>query len=519
MKDKNKYIKMKMTKALLLLITVIMFLPSCQDRLDEMNNNPNAITEVPPGYLFTTAVRGVFRMGDAGGYQYGDFDVLQVDYASQYAHLAVSDYGREIDKYNESHITGDAPNSIFNQIYGGSIKYCNDILITTAIDGEHPNELQHALASVVAVMNFALLTDLFGDIPYFEGGLGKEGVFLPKYDKQEDIYADMVERLKNNITVMKNGDFTNAFPDTDPMYDNDKESWIRFANSLRLRIAMRARFVSPAKYEPIIAECLAEDLIEKNETNATLQHWDSDNGELRNPWHKRWEERYLSKIYFFSVSEKYVEFLKSTNDPRLEVMVDTAGNGEYIGLRNGLTNEAYAAINRKNTSSLSPFVLAKDQPLYLMTASEIWFLRAEAALFGLVSGDANQLYQQGITMAMLQWDIPLTDIAEYLSNSTQGALSGTTEEQFEQISEQMWLAYVPNYSQAWINIRRTGYPVIDQRTGSDVSQGVTNGYMPSRMLYSYSKEFSVNGKNLQEAIDRLPGGDKMDSRVWWDVRD
>jgi hypothetical protein len=163
--------------------------------------------------------------------------------------------------------------------------------------------------------------------------------------------------------------------------------------------------------------------------------------------------------------------------------------------------------------------LAKDQPLYLMTASEIWFLRAEAALFGLVSGDANQLYQQGITMAMLQWDIPLTDIAEYLSNSTQGALSGTTEEQFEQISEQMWLAYVPNYSQAWINIRRTGYPVIDQRTGSDVSQGVTNGYMPSRMLYSYSKELSVNGKNLQEAIDRLPGGDKMDSRVWWDVRD
>ncbi len=504
---KTKYLSVK--GVLLVLATVFVF-SACQERLDDMNMNPNAITEVPAEYLFTTAVRGTF---------YSAFDLLQVDFAAQHAHLAISWYvTREIDNYKEEYV-GDITQNIFKEIYGGGIKYCRDILLLTGVDGDQENEVRHALTDIVAVMNYSRLTDLFGDIPYFEGGLGKQGVFLPEYDAQEEIYSDMIGRLENSLELLKAADFSRAFPGADPMYNNDGESWLRFANSLRLRLAMRARFADPEKYEAIISACLSDDLIEENQHNAKLQHWDSDHGQLRNPWHKRYEEKYLGKIYNFNVSQKYVNLLANTSDPRLQVMVDTNGLGEYIGMPNGLNDVDYSNFERSNASILSSLVLAKDQNLYFMTASEIWFLRAEAALFNMGEGDANQLYQMGITKAMGQWGIDQTDIDNYLATSPEGLLTGSDEEKFEQIGNQMWLAFVPNYIEAWFNIRRTGYPVIPQRTADNQEKGVTDGHMPSRLVYPKTTERTVNGDNMQEAIDRMVDGDHIYSRVWWDVRD
>jgi hypothetical protein len=97
-------------------------------------------------------------------------------------------------------------------------------------------------------------------------------------------------------------------------------------------------------------------------------------------------------------------------------------------------------------------------------------------------------------------------------------LAGSDEEKFEQIATQMWVAFIPNHQEAWSNIRRTGYPVIERRTNPLLSKGVTDGYLPKRLKYPYTVEKSLNGANMQEAIDRM-GGDNIDIPVWWDVRD
>ncbi len=497
-------------RSILGLIAILLISSACQERLDEMNMNPNAITEVPADYLFTTAIRGTFRQG---------LDLLQVDFAAQHAHLAVSyDFRREIDKYEENYV-GDLPQSLFNSIYASSIKYCKDIEVLTDVDGKQENEIRHALGDVVTVMNYSKLTDLYGDVPYFQGGLGKEGEFLPEYDRQEDIYSDMIEKLGASLDILETADFSMAFPGADPMYDNNREGWLRFTNSLRLRLAMRARYADPGKYNPIIAECLAMDLIDLNVQNASLQHWDSDHGQLRNPWYRYYEERYISKIYNFNVSEMYVDFLSSTSDPRLEVMVDTNAYGDYVGMPNGLNEVEYSTFPRQDASILSLKVLAKDQYLYYMTASEVWFLRAEAALFDLGSGDPNELYQMGISQAMRQWGITQSEVDDFLTASDVGMLTGSDEEKFEQIGYQMWLAFVPNYCEAWFNMRRTGYPFIPQRTADGLSAGVTDGYMPRRIVYPLTTERSVNGENMQTAIDRMAEGDHIYSRVWWDAKE
>ena len=507
MKRNSINIKIKAVKVIIVLLTVLLVIPACDDRLDEMNKNPNAITEIPDDFLFASLVRMTVRDG---------ISRWQEDYGAQYAHQAISNtWTKSIDQYEDFHAQGDVPEEMFSGVYRGSIKYANDIISINSEEG-NVNEVRIAMTKILAIVNFAKLTDFFGDIPYFEGGMGKDEVYLPKYDTQKEIYADMVEQLKVQMDILKVAEPADAYPNQDPMYDNDLDSWVRFANSFRLRLAMRARFVDSGKYNPIIVDCLSQPLIEEIDQNAGIEHQDSENGELYNPWYNKSID-YESNTYQYNVSEKFVDWLKMTSDPRLDALVAPNPAGEFVGLPNGLVDEVIGNYTRSQISVPGDLMLQPDQPLYIMCASEIWFLRAEAALFGIgTGGDAAQLYQKGIEKGMERWGIDATD---YLANSSEGILSGTNEEMFEQIATQMWVAFVPNHQEAWSNIRRTGYPVIAQRTGPLVSAGVTNGYLPKRLKYPYTVEKTLNGANMQEAIDRMGGNDEIFTPVWWDVRD
>ena len=185
---------------------------------------------------------------------------------------------------------------------------------------------------------------------------------------------------------------------------------------------------------------------------------------------------------------------------------------------NGLADVPNSAWNKANTSRPTADFFARDQPLYIINAAEIWLLRSEAALFGLWPGNANEVFQTGIKRAMSMWNASSDDIQNYLDSEPQGTLNGTQEEQFEQISSQMWVAFIPNFVESWHNIRRTGYPIIPQRFGADMALGVTNGILPKKVRYPFTVEKTVNGDNLQEAIDRMGGEDKIDVPVWWDAR-
>lgn len=496
-------------KGLFFLLALMLILPSCDDRLDEMNQNPNALTTIPDDFLFATLVRNTFRENLSRWHQ---------DIGAQYAHQAISNsWNKNTDQYLDTHLQGDKSEEFFRNTYRDCIKYANDIIYTNSQEG-NVNEVRVAMTKILAIVSFAKLTDFFGDVPYFDAGMGKQEKYLPKYDPQKDIYADMVEQLKVQIGILETGNPSDGYPGQDPMYDNDLDKWVRFANSLRLRLAMRARFADETKYKPIIVECLGKPLVETNNQNASLQHWDSENGELYNPWHNIMID-YSSGTYQYNVSEKFVDWLKSTNDPRIVPLIKPNPSGEYVGIPNGLTDVALGNYTRSKYSVPGELMLSRDQSLYIMTASEIWFLRAEAALFNI--GDAvnpQELYRNGIEIGMRQWEVAMTDIQDYLDNVSEATLNGTQENQFNQIATQMWVAFVPNHQEAWSNIRRTGYPKIPRRMSPLLSKGVTDGYLPKRLNYPYTVEKTLNGDNMQEAIDRM-GNDNIDTPVWWDVRD
>lgn len=476
----------------------------CDDRFETMNSDPLALTEIADDFLFTTAVHQTF-----GNNFY--LKLFELQFASQYAHVYVTNTEmRQADLYQSFHIQ-DVYDEMFAAVYGGPLRHIEEVLRLTK-EGEGKNDVRHALARIVACVSYERLTDCYGDIPYFNGAKGNQDILTPAYDAQAAIYKDMLEQLGQCVEVLKTADPKQAYPGSDPVYNNQLDKWAKFANSLRLRLAMRMRFVDAASAHPVIKQCLGLPLIEENEDNFQLLRQESDNSELYNPWYN------LKQYNDFKMSQFFVETLRAADDPRLPVLVKENEKGEFKGFINGLIDQALGGYVWDDHSAPMPVLVGKATPSYIMTAAEVWFLRAEAALFQLGENRAaNTCYQSGIISNMEMWQVAGDEQNDFLSNSPMGSLQGSTEEQFEQIGTQAWIAFVPNFTEAWFNIRRTGYPVIARRTAPDLSQGVTNGYLPKRFLYTTS-EYNRNRTNVEAAVARQ-GTDVIDTPVWWDVRD
>lgn len=466
---------------------------SCEKHIEDLYDNPNAVTTIDDSALFAKAVRSLFL---------GTADDASSHFAGQLAHYYVAgSTWRAPDQYGDG-FDSDY-NSIMNGLYGGTIRHIEEVLeLTSAADTK--NDVRFAMANVVAVLGYAKITDAFGDVPYTQGGKGKsEDILQPEYDTQESIYKDMIVRLTTSISVLKTADAAIGYPNSDPIFHNDLNKWVRFANSVRLRLAMRLRYADISLSQTTVAQCLLNPLMETSDDDAHLIQTEG-NG---NVWFNR-----RTGFPSIKMSVTLINQLQSTDDPRLAVFVSQDGNSEYSGMVNGLTDAAFGGSNFANLSDMGQPLSSKESKLYVITAAETWLLRAEAALaYDNDATAANTLYRKGIETSLRQWGVDETDITSFMQSPT-ATLAGTNDE--EQIGVQLWLALTPNYFESWSHIRRTGYPLIATRTSDNLSKGATNGIMPSRFNYS-SFELGSNETNANEAINRQ-GPNKIDTPVWWD---
>ena len=480
-------------KKLLVVAIVGTFAISCEKHLDDLYENPNAVTSIDDAALFTKAVRSLFQ---------STTDQAASRFAGQHAHYYVAgSTWRAPDQYGDGF--DNAYNSILRDGYSGTIRHIEEVLQITSGDATQ-NNVRNAIANVIAVLGYARVTDAFGDVPYTEGGKGKsENILQPAYDTQQAIYTDLISRLAASIAVMNTADPANAYPSNDPIYSNDLDKWARFANSVRLRLAMRLRYADPGLSEATVAESLSLPLMESPDHDAYMIETEGTG----NAWFTR-----RTGFPSIKMSTFLIDQLQGTNDPRLAVFVSQDDNGQYSGITNGLTDEAFGNSDFANLSDMGIVLSSSDSKLYVMTAAETWLLRAEAAL--VYDNDpvaANTLYRNGIEASLNQWEIGAAEINNFMASPT-ASLNGVNDE--EQIGVQLWLALTPNFFEGWSHIRRTGYPVIPLRASEDLSSGATNGIMPSRFNYS-SFEQGSNSANVEEAISRQ-GGNNIDTPVWWD---
>lgn len=399
-----------------------------------------------------------------------------------------------------------------------------------------------AIANIIKVTAMLRVTDTYGPIPYSQ--IGQGGKITVSYDSQEKVYDTMFEELDACINTLTENRLSGIPSTADPVYDGTAVKWCKFANSLKLRMAMRIVYAAPEKAKKMAEEAVNHEIgvMTDNSDNAALQKVAF--GDKGNPLYTA--IKYNQPTGSVTGGDTHAAadiicYMNGYNDPRrAKYFIKSEFDGiDYVGIRIGIEKPSLNSVGRK----YSGVNVTTEDPLVWMNAAEVAFLKAEAkAVFGfnMGAGTAKEFYNEGIRLSFEQFG--LSGYAEYAEddenkpatytdpaglNSYAGVLSNitvkwddaaTTAAKQERIMIQKWIANFNNGIEAWSDHRRTGYPKFFPATDAGNKSGgsVTNEFGARRMVYPLA-EYSNNGDNVNEAISSYLGGpDKMGTRLWWD---
>jgi hypothetical protein len=348
------------------------------------------------------------------------------------------------------------------------------------------------------------LTDLFGDVPYFEAFNGIEGNVTPRYDLQEEIYLNpdgILDNLDKGIIALEN--YNDAIVlEGDILFSGDLNAWIRFAKALKIKHLLRisAKIDVSGELQALFDE---GDYITTNEQNARFDFTNSD------PNSFRLAQLRVGDFNNFVLSETMEDLLTEYNDPRLSTFFRPFSNsttGGFNGLINGI-NPSETPVALADYSLASPVFREDTSSLdaNFLTAWEVQFALAEAAERGLITADAQSLYENAVVLAFEYWNTPLSP--DYLTGGAAFDAENTTP--LQQIITQKWIANIINGYEGWVEYRRTGFPEL--RT---ISASLNNDLIPIRMPYPAEEE-ALNRENY-EAAASATNGNSINNPVWWD---
>lgn len=510
---------------LILIAFIILVIASCKKDLTNANTNPNQITgaKYDPNLLLTTvqlAYSGpTYFGGSAWATKWGGA-------ACFIQHTASTNPGFYYgDKYLNSI---GAMGEMFQDSYTSDVQPVVELYLLSANKPQYSN--LHQMARIMKAMVFEQITDLYGDIPYKQAGLGYYNrIYTPIYDKQQDIYTDLLKEVSQATDSLNE---SADKPTGDVLYSTAGDQiaeWKKFGNSLLLRMAMRLTKVDPETAKSYVTKVIGKTM-ESNDDNAVIQHVDG----LAITANRDATEIFGNDSTDLRLSKTFVGYMQGTADPRLPVVAwifSTQDNNpaDQLGMPNGYIvggNNANTDITKRDSfpsagiagySRINNNILNTGAPDLILTYAETEFLLADAANRWGIGGDATTHYNNGVIAAITQLSaygdaatIGATDAQTYLDNNP---YLGNTAAGLEQINTQYWLCTLMDEYEAYANWRRSGD--LPKLTAVNYPGNITAGTIPRRMNYPQNQKIS-NGTNYNIAVSRLTGGDKITSRVWWD---
>ena len=517
----------KLIKFLFVLLFIVTIVPSCTEDFEELNTNPNALTaaNVDVTLLGQGFARAQYYAMHGLHWRYQISANLFADLYSQFFATTAANF--DSDRYVE---VGRWIDLCWGSFYGQAapdLKFVEDFANENGLAGEA------ALAKIWKVQAYHRVTDYWGPAIYSQFGNGETSV---AYDSQEDIYRSFFPLLDEAVATLSGMRGSNVFGSNDQIFGGNVDQWITFANSLRLRLAMRVKYVDPTLSRTEAEKAVAAGVMMSNADNAYI----ATTGNSLNPFTTitNWGE--------FRMSALMESILKGYNDPRMAAFFNPAASGDtdgdgipYEGLRNGQAKvDKVPALNSDNSDMNTKWLPlgrgGANPPHKVMTASEMYFLRAEGAVEGWnMGGSAQDLYEQGIQVSVQEETGG--DAGDYIASSAVPAAAdassppttdipvafeagGTKERQLEQIATQKWIALYPDGWEAFAEVRRTGYPKLYPLLNVENPDLTVNDVF--RRMTFVESEFSNNGAAVDAAmsLSELAGGDKNSTRVWWDKK-
>ena len=497
-------------------------LSGCTKNYPELNTDPTRLTTLNSGDvkgLFTNAEYMAMYSGRSSAeYQYAQG--FFADLFAQYS--AITATFDPTDRYN---ISQDWIQEQWIATYTKSLPPLMAILKETKTP---ETRALNSIARIWKVFIMHRATDYYGPVPYSR--IGSDSTVI-SYDSQKSIYMDLFKELKEATDVLKTNLGQPSYGDKDVIFNGNNAKWLKFANTLRLRLALRISDVEPAMAKLEAEAAVAGGTMTELSDDAYLKV----SGVNYNGYNRQsgWNE--------FRMSATMESVLGGYDDPRLSKYWAPAVNtGKYAGVRNGMNvAEIVAPANDPdNTSGPSDALLPGSMfktPSTVMYTAEAYFLRAEGALNGWnMGGTAESFYEKGIEMSLRTWGIADDAlINDYIKRTSLPKAPGgyfntpaltdipvkfasVPEKQREQIQTQKWIALFPEGHEAWASIRRSGYPKLYPLIHSDNPDVPANMVIRRIPFLSYDRD--RNGAAVKAAEALLGGPDNASTRLWWDIK-
>ena len=477
-------------KNLTIFLLVLVLITSCVDSLDDYNIDRKRPSVAPPETFFTSALKQLTDAITTPNVNNNNFRL----YVQQWA---TTTYLQEPRYDMTSRII---PQNLWQSLYKdvlADLRESKRLLDEDQLIPAEDKAATMAQLEIIEVYTWSILVTTFGDIPYSEALDYRNPV--PVYDDAATVYADILDRLDNALASFALGG--TGFQAADVLYNGDVDQWIKFGNSLKLKLAMLLADVDNNKAKQLAEEAAANSFT-SNGDNARFPYLSSppNNNQLSANLNPEFSTR-----QDYVIAGAFADALNDRNDPRRPFYFTTV-NGQYKGGNYGFAN-AYA-----DFSHVSDKVIAPDFEALLLDYSEVEFLLAEAAERGFaVDGTAEEHYNKAVEASILYWGGTGSDVTAYLaqSNVNYTTAAGTYK---EKIGIQTWIALYNRGIEAWTGWRKFDFPAILPPTGGSVPVGLT---IPVRLIYPINEQ-TLNGENREAAATSI-GGDLASTKLFWDV--
>ncbi|MCB0609739.1 MAG: SusD/RagB family nutrient-binding outer membrane lipoprotein [Lewinellaceae bacterium] len=466
-------------------LTLALFLGSCSD-FGDMNIDRNNPSTPSTAALFTSAIRSM--PGQVASSQPLEY----VQHLTQKYYTDSSRYGASDFSYNGTY---QGPLEDLQEI----IKLNSDAETAEKQLINGSNENQIAIAKILQSWYFWMMTDAWGDIPYSQALQGRAN-FKPGFDDQSAVYDGIFATLKSAASSLD----VSGTISGDILFEGDLSMWKKFANSIRMVMALRLSNVDAGKAKSEFAAAMSDGVLEEGE-NVTYIHLSDENND--NPWEDAFETR-----RDWTIAKPFMDYMKSVNDPRIPVFADKAVNTQsYEGMPYGLEQDQAGNITPNSVSFLGESIRQKTTPTYILVRAQLLFSMAEAAHLGMIGGGeaaAEDFYKAGIKASWEQWGV--FDQAAYDAFIALPEIQYSAADAVKKIQYQKWVALFMNGFEAWAEWRRTGYPTL---VPAPVPLNQF-GTIPVRYDYP-TTERDLNGSNYDAQVSKM-GGDEQNVPVWWD---
>ncbi len=488
--------KNKIAKLTMLIAGLVFINTGCRKSLD-INTNPNVANDVNVQLLLPSVEVGLAtNMGV-------DFQTYGSIWGQYWTQNPNSSQYRSLERYQPTSPDFDRS---WQNLYAGvgtDLVQLERKAITT-------NQKQYrAIAILLKAYMFQVITDAWGDVPYSEALRGDDasgGILSPKYDAQASIYNSLIAQVDSAKALIDLSDPTVPGGD-DLIFNGDMNSWLKFANTLQLKMLLRLSERDPAKAQAGIAALNGAAFLESGD-NARIAYTSTAGN--KNPLYA--EAVGVGSTQNLVASATVIDSMVSDNDPRIGVFFDTTNDGTYVGIAQG----DYDAAVSPGAYSIPSYRVGGDvldnrsatAPVYLMTGYESLYLQAEAVARGWLTstGTAKSLFESGIQANFATWGLSSADAATYIASSYWGIYptGGGVAAQVRHIVTQKWFSMTGNQGfEAWTEWRRTGYPEF-----FTLSVNAQLSEFPARFLYP-DVEITRNAN--------FPGTKPVTAKVYWDV--